>query len=81
MVSELRERGGSPLSSANLFVVAQNRKFPRMLPCGEPPGADRGSENASEILTDIVRPYKNEATQSTVCSSAPRSVSASRHSK
>ena len=68
-------------SSAKQFVVAQNKKFPRMLPWGLPPGASRGVERASLTLTDIVRPCRNDATQSMAVSEAPRSERAFRHSK
>ena len=53
--------------SANVLVVAQNKKLPRMLPWGEPPGTVRGLEYWPLILTDIFLLCKNAATQSIAC--------------
>ena len=49
-------RSRSPVKLVKQLVVAQNKKFPRMLPCGEHPGTVLGIESTSPILTDIVRP-------------------------
>ena len=45
-------------NSANLLVVEQNKKLPRMLPCGDPPGTGRGVEYSFPTRTDIDLPYK-----------------------
>ena len=49
---------GLDWSSANLLVEAQKRKFPNMLPWGEPPGMTLGWEYVDPILTAIVLLYR-----------------------
>ena len=58
-------------NSAKQLVVAQNRKLPRILPWGEPPGANLGVDLDSLILTDIVLPWRKAAThfQALICCS------------
>ena len=63
-------------SSANLFVVAQNKKLPRIEPCGDPPGTVFGTDILVPTLTDISLPYKKAATQSILIWVAPRSFRA-----
>ena len=62
--------------SAKALVVEQNRKLPKILPWGEPPGTVLGAENVSLIFTNINIPCKKAATQSIEVSSAPRSDNA-----
>ena len=66
-------------SSVKTLVVTQKRKLPKMLPWGEPPGTDLGTEHVYPIFTDILRPNRKAADQSTEISDAPRSVKASKH--
>ena len=66
-MSELLNRfvgGGSELILVNESVDAQNRKFPSILPWGEPPGTVRGEDILFLIHTDIFLLYKKEETQS-----------------
>ena len=67
------------LSSAKQLVVVQKRKFPKMLPWGDPPGTVLGLDLASLTFTVIFLPYKKAATQSIVISDAPSSAKAIRH--
>ena len=62
----------------NVFVVLQNKKNPSILPCGLPPGTERGLDFSFPTLTDIFRLYKKQETFSTVPGSAPKSDKASR---
>ena len=78
--SEVLERddidGGKYRREAKLFVVTQNKKFPKILPWGEPPGTVLGWDNVLLIFTDICLLYKNAATKSIDVSLAPNSFKA-----
>ena len=68
-----------PSMLTNLSVVAQNRKLPKMLPCGEPPGTGRGLEKVFLTLTLMVLPNRKAAVQSVVVWLAPWSPRAVKH--